>query len=158
MRREYVATRLATAAVAVVVAACGSTPPVTTAGYLDQVAAITVKMTNDSVATLPQGKAPTHLLVAAIIGLRSTALDEIENLEPTDETRPEHTALVTTLGSLVDAGNAFLDQTAALDQAAFVEALTTSTDIDALADDVHAACVAMERLATALGHPVTMGC
>jgi hypothetical protein len=129
-----------------------------TTEYLDSVATITTKLAADSLAALPQGVSPTRLQVQAVEGLRSAALTDIRSLDPTDEVGPEHLALVTALGRLVDAGRSFLDRASGLDQAAFLDALDSSADLNSLAADVHAACLAMERRASDLGHPISMGC
>jgi hypothetical protein len=137
--------------------ACSSTAP-TTDGYLDAVSAITTKMTADSVAAVQSDVRPTRLQVSAIVGLRADALADLRALEPTDEVRPEHIALVQALSRLVDAGREFLASTEGLDQAAFTAALDGSTDIDAYVAEVHSACVVIEQRSGALGHPVSMGC
>jgi len=137
-------------------AACSSAP--TTDGYLDGVSAITTKMTSDSLATLQRDAQPTRIQVSTIVGLRADALTAIEALAPTDDVRPEHLALVQALTKLVDAGQAFLTDTDGLDQAAFTDALDASTDIDAYVAEMHVACAVLEQRATALGHPVSMGC
>jgi len=152
------ARRLACAGALALLAACGSTPPPTTADYLDEVAGITAALTRNSVAALPQGATPTRLQVDTIQGLRGAALADISALVPTDEIRPEHLALIGALEDLVMAGRAFLDGTAGLDQTEFVTALDVSTEIDALAADVHAACFALEKRSIELGHPVDLAC
>ncbi len=138
--------------------ACSSAATPTTEGYLDAAAAITTRMTSDSVATVHSDVRPTRLQVTAIVGLRADALAGLQALEPTDDVRPEHLALVQALSRLVDAGRSFLAGTEGLSAEAFSAALDASSDIDAQAAEVHTACVVMEQRATALGHPVSMGC
>jgi hypothetical protein len=126
--------------------------------YLDDLAGITVQMTEDAFGALPPGAAPTHEQVAEVVEARRTALAAIEALAPPDELEPEHRVLVLAFASFVDAGAAFLEDTAGLDPQSFTERLEASIEIDALADRVSDACDAMRRRAQELEHPVSLAC
>lgn len=151
-----VAGLIATVAVATIWAACAS--PSSSEQYLDDVARITVQMTDEAFAALPPGAAPTHQQVAEIVEARRTALVAIERLEPPDELEPEHRVLIAALRAFVDAGTSFVEETAALDSDAFLDALEASTEIDLLADRVSASCDAIRLRAEDLGHPVGLAC
>ncbi len=128
------------------------------AGYVADTAAITEQMTRDAFAALPPGAAPTRDQVESVVAVRRSALEAIAELNPPGEMAPEHQALVTALERFVTAAEAFLDDTTGLDAAGFLAALEASTQIDAIADDVSAACTAWETRAGDLGSPVELGC
>jgi len=128
------------------------------ASYLDDVAAIFERLTDDSSAAIPPGTTPTHQSVSEVVEARRDALVALERLEPPEEIAPEHGVLVTVFADFVDAATSFLDEAAALPPAAFLEALGASSDIDVLAARVADACDAMRGRARTLGHPVTLEC
>ena len=137
-------------------AGCG--PPDRAADYLDDLAEITEQMTHDAFTALPPGAAPTHEQVAEVVDARRRALSAIDRLDPPDALEPEHRVLVLTLAGLVDAGTAFLEETADLDPQSFLERLNASTEIDALASRVASACDAIRLRAQELQHPVGLAC
>ena len=136
--------------------ACGSATSVER--YLDDLAGITEQMTRDAFAVLPPGASPTHEQVAEIVDARRRALVSIERLAPPDALEPEHRVLVLAFARFIDAGAAFLEDTAGLDPQSFAERLEASIEIDALADRVSDACDAMRRRAQELEHPVGLAC
>ncbi len=128
------------------------------ARYVAATAAITEQMTRDVFATLPPGAAPTRDQVAAVVAVRRAAFESVGALDPPEEMAPEHQALLTAMGRFVTAGEEFLAGSAGLDAAGFLAALEATTHIDAIADDVSAACTAWETRAANLGNPVELGC
>jgi hypothetical protein len=146
------------ALLSVVALGAGCAPSDRTAEYLDDLAGITEQMTNDTFTALPPGAAPTHEQVAEVVDARRRALSAIERLDPPDALDPEHRVLVLALAGLVDAGTAFLEETAALDPQTFLERLNASIEIDALAKRVASACDAMRLRAQDLQHPVGLAC
>jgi hypothetical protein len=141
-----------------VVLGTGCAPPDRTAEYLDDLAEVTEQMTNDTFTALPPGAAPTHEQVAEVVDARRRALNAIERLEPPGVLKPEHQVLLLALAGLVDAGTAFLEETAALEPQTFLERLNASIEIDALADRVARACDAMRLRAQDLQYPVGLAC
>lgn len=135
--------------------ACGSTDPIR---YLDDLERITQRLTDESAIALPPGSPPTHEGVAGVVVARRNALAALEELAPPKELDAEHRVLVTVLGDLVTAAEAFVEQTASLDPDEFLQALAASTDIDLLAGRVADACDAMRARARTLGHVVTLEC
>lgn len=151
--------RLLAAAItlSITVTACGdATDAVAT--YVAATATITEQMTRDAFAALPPGAAPTRDQVAAVVAVRRTAYEAVGALTPPGEIAPEHQALLGAMGRFVTAGEEFLAASAGLDAAGFLEALEATTHIDAIADDVSAACTSWETRAADLGTPVELGC
>lgn len=147
---------VAVAVLAAGLASCSSTDPVT--GYLNDVAEITRRLTDESATAIPPGSPPTREGVAGVVVARRNALTSLEALDPPDELYPEHQALITVMGDLVTAAEAFVDQTASLGPEEFLQALDASTDIDILAGRVADACDAVRGRARVLGHVVTLEC
>jgi hypothetical protein len=142
---------------AVVLAGCGGgDDPV--ADYVAATAAITEQMTRDAFAALPPGAAPTRDQVSMVVTVRRNALDAIAALTPPAEMAPEHLALVTAMQGFVTATETFMAGVAGLDADGFLAALESSTDLDALADQVSSACTAWEGRAADLGEAVELGC
>ncbi|HLE39814.1 MAG TPA: hypothetical protein VJA44_09230 [Acidimicrobiia bacterium] len=144
------------ALLAVTLAACSGDDAV--GRYVTEIAAATAQMTRDSFAALPPGAAPTREQIEGVVAARQTALDAIARLSAPDEMRPEHLALTTTMAGFVAATEGFLAETAGLDPGEFLAALEASSELDALADTVSAACTAWERRAGELGHATELGC
>lgn len=139
-----------------ILSACGS--PATVEDYLDDLSGITEQMTREAFAALPPGASPTHEQVAEVVDARRRALASIERLSPPSALEPEHRVLIVAFGRFVDAGAAFLEDTAGLDPQAFAERLQASIEIDALADRVSDACDAVRRRAQELEHQVGLAC
>ena len=96
--------------------------------------------------------------MSAVVDARRRAVDSLEALDPPVELEPEHLVLLSVMTDFVAAAAAFLDDTAALPQDEFFEALSASTHIDALAGRVAEACDAMRGRARTLGHTVALEC
>ncbi len=138
-------------------AACGGGgDPV--AEYVAATAAITEQMTRDSFAALPPGAAATREQITTVVAIRRQALQAITELQPPPEMVPEHLALTTALSDFVTAAEEFVVSVAGLNAEEFLAALEASTDIDALADTVSAACTAWEVRAADLDQPVELRC
>ncbi|HSM01474.1 MAG TPA: hypothetical protein VK960_03395 [Acidimicrobiia bacterium] len=136
--------------------ACSSTDRV--AAYLDEVERITQRLTDESAIALPPGTTPTREGVAGVVAARRHALTDLASLDPPAEMAAEHLALVTVVGDLVTAAEAFLTETASLSRTEFLEALSASAQIDVLAARVAEACDVMRVRARTLGHVVSLEC
>lgn len=115
-------------------------------------------MTGQVFAAAPPGADPSRGAVAAVVAARRTAADAVAALDPDPGMAPEHLALTGALDRLAAAGEVFLDDTATLDEAAFLAALEASTGIDTLVTALEAACAAWERRTEDLGHPTVLSC
>lgn len=147
---------LSAALIMVSLAACSSSDPL--GAYTSDVAEITEQMLRDTFGSLPPGAAPTYEQIVGVVAARRTAFDAISALTPPEEMAPEHLALTTAMEGFVTASEAFVGETANLNAVEFDAVLEASTDIDALADVVGAACTAWERRAGELEHAVELGC
>lgn len=149
-------TRIAGVAIAfALVASACATPQ---AGYVDDVAGIVDRMSQDVFAALPRGVVPTRAGVTGVVAARRTAAEALAAIVPPAEFRAEHLVLVIALETFVTSSERFLESTEGLDHDAFTAALSASTDLDPLAATLGAACTAWERRAADLGTPARLAC
>ncbi|WKZ82449.1 MAG: hypothetical protein QY307_10250 [Acidimicrobiia bacterium] len=119
---------------------------------------VIASMTADTFAAVPAGSTPGREAISTVVEARRRAAEALEALSPPAEMEPEHLVLVEALRRLVSGGEAFLADTESLDPEAFVAALETSTEVDALARAVAAACSAWEDRSENLGIAVELAC
>lgn len=119
---------------------------------------VIASMTADTFAAVPAGSTPDREAIVAVVAARREALESLEDLTPPAEMEPEHLVLVEALRRLVSGGEEFLGDTETLDAAAFAGALEASTEVDALARAVTAACSAWEDRSENLGILVELAC
>jgi hypothetical protein len=108
-------------------------------------------MRTESITATPIDGGITRAAVVGVNEARRTGRERLTGITAPEELRLEHLALVTTLGDLVAAVDAFLADTAILDATAFATAASAASDLDVLVGRVSAACAALDARMVALG-------
>jgi hypothetical protein len=144
------------ALVALAVACTASGDPV--AAYLDRLEEALTNSADTIREVVPPRTAVSRTQIVEVTETRRATLVRLEALQPPADVGPEHAALISTYTALVDASQAFLDDTAGLGPDEFDAALESSKDVAAAQDLFRLACQAMAERAAALGHTVALDC